>query len=380
MVLALAAAVLAVSGAAGHGGHPQKKLFNERWHYQPMGDYDAWMTLATSDVQLLCDATEQQCGNKWWDPFDGSMTDWNSQPTTVLFDYTEGVVLPNSDVDVVVFDQIPGEPDLLGLGPTFDINGDPCGSGCVVYYGLAAIGDDAHSGLYATLEERQGTIAHEVGHLIQLAHESVNADESVLYDCGMDDTGPIPYSIMSYHCIDPPPFGLGIFEVQPWDACGVNHAYFDPGFGYAGCGDTPTPTPTDTPQPTPTSTPEPSPTDTPQPTPTGTGSATPTDTPGPGTERTWGDVDCDGGTSTRDNQGLLRRVLQQNPLSQTEPCPDLGTSQHVAGIGNKLWGDLDCDGQISTRDNQALLRRVLQQNPLSQTEPCPDIGSMVTVN
>jgi hypothetical protein len=40
-----------------------------------------------------------------------------------------------------------------------------------------------------------------------------------------------------------------------------------------------------------------------------------------------------------------------------------------------MWGDWDCDGEITTRDNQALLRNVLSQNALSQTEPCTDIGT-----
>jgi hypothetical protein len=32
-------------------------------------------------------------------------------------------------------------------------------------------GDDAHTGPYATLAERQGTIVHELGHAINLMHE-----------------------------------------------------------------------------------------------------------------------------------------------------------------------------------------------------------------
>jgi alpha-tubulin suppressor-like RCC1 family protein len=99
----------------------------------------------------------------------------------------------------------------------------------------------------------------------------------------------------------------------------------------------------------------------------------------PGETRVWGDVDCDGETSTRDNQALLRKVLQQNPLSQTEPCPEVGLVVELPDSVEKEWGDLDCDGEISTRDNQAELRRVLQQNALSQTEPCPDIGTEVEV-
>lgn len=41
-----------------------------------------------------------------------------------------------------------------------------------------------------------------------------------------------------------------------------------------------------------------------------------------------------------------------------------------------LWADADCDGEISSRDNQAILRNVLGGNPLSQTEPCPNVGDL----
>lgn len=91
-----------------------------------------------------------------------------------------------------------------------------------------------------------------------------------------------------------------------------------------------------------------------------------------------GDVDCDRGITSRDNQALLRKVLGQPPLSQTEQCPALGD---VVGVGgtDRVWGDLDCDGEITSRDGQALLRRVLQQQPLSQTQPCVPIGDGATV-
>ena len=89
----------------------------------------------------------------------------------------------------------------------------------------------------------------------------------------------------------------------------------------------------------------------------------------------WGDSDCDGEITTRDNQALLRTVLQQPALTQTEPCPDLGTV--VPGTAPELtWGDWDCDGEVTTRDNQALLRNVLEQAALSQTEPCPNLGDL----
>jgi Tol biopolymer transport system component len=99
-----------------------------------------------------------------------------------------------------------------------------------------------------------------------------------------------------------------------------------------------------------------------------TPTASPTTTGGP--TSLWGDSDCNGAIGSRDGQALLRNVLSQNALSQTEPCPDVGATHE-----GRTWGDWDCSGSIGARDNQALLRHILSQNPLSQTEPCPDIGT-----
>ncbi len=97
------------------------------------------------------------------------------------------------------------------------------------------------------------------------------------------------------------------------------------------------------------------------------------------TARTWGDADCDSTVGTRDSQALLRKVLEQNALSQTQPCPLIGTPVTVDGNGG-VWGDWDCDGTVGTRDSQAILRKVLEQNALSQTQPCPVIGDLVQVS
>ncbi|RLC59265.1 MAG: hypothetical protein DRI30_00925 [Chloroflexi bacterium] len=106
---------------------------------------------------------------------------------------------------------------------------------------------------------------------------------------------------------------------------------------------------------------------------------TPTGAPAAGVDRIWGDVDCDSTVGTRDSQAVLRNVLEQPALSQTQLCPRIGTL--VTGGGDDgVWGDVDCDGTVGTRDSQALLRNVLEQPPLSQTGDCPGIGDLAQVS
>jgi hypothetical protein len=97
-----------------------------------------------------------------------------------------------------------------------------------------------------------------------------------------------------------------------------------------------------------------------------------------GTSRIWGDVDCGGDIGPRDAQAILKNVLQQTALSQTQPCPAVGAQVTVDGV-SRIWGDIDCGGDIGPRDAQAILKNVLQQTALSQTQPCPAVGSTVQV-
>jgi hypothetical protein len=237
-VLLLLAALIAVSG--GVSGHekalPHKKLFGERWHYQvENGDYEAWMQLITGQPSYACD-TESTCRSRWSAPFAQAMDDWNNQPTTVEHVLQQDDS-PLYDVNVFIEDALFGDPFILGFANPLDINGELClVEGCEVWAVDLYLGDDAHTGPFGTMAQRRGTIAHEMGHGLALRHESVNADESVLFPCDADDTGLIPRSIMSYNCIDPLSLGgQGISEVQPWDTCGVNHAYEDPSIGFARC-------------------------------------------------------------------------------------------------------------------------------------------------
>ena len=135
---------------------------------------------------------------------------------------------------------------------------------------------------------------------------------------------------------------------------------------------------------TPTPLPTEEPTSTPEPTST-VGVPTPTPQPTLGNfEITWGDSDCDTSITTRDNQALLRAVLSQPPLSAQPRCPGLGDTRVFGAVSTAsvpqgdtivhAWGDWDCDGDVTSRDNQALLRNILAQNPLSQAEGCPALG------
>jgi hypothetical protein len=404
-VLAALAVTVTMSApnAESHPGHTEKKLFEGHWHYEPNGDYESWMNLSTSDLWINC-AIPLPCHTRWIGNFTDSIDDWNGQPTTVDFDWTDGDYDEFYDINVVIEDDL-GDPGLLGIGPSYDEFGDLCIGPCDVWYGVVWISDESHSGPYGTYDSRTGTTAHELGHLLQLRHESVNADESVLYECGFDDTGPIPHSVMSYDCIDPPAVGgEGEYWVQPFDVCGVNHASFDPTYGYAGCDgtlDTPTPTaqpsatptppptPTSTPGPTDTATPEPSSTATPPPTgtpaPTQSGGQSPppaeTDTPTPeptpeGVERVWGDINCSGASDPIDSLLILR---YDAGLSVNTPagCP-LPDATVVASASAVEWADVDCGGSANPIDALKLLRAD-SGLPVNQPLDCPDIGETIFV-
>jgi len=91
---------------------------------------------------------------------------------------------------------------------------------------------------------------------------------------------------------------------------------------------------------------------------------TPTPTPGPGK---FGDVDCNASVDAVDGLKLLRYVAGLS-VSQTEPCPDIGSP--VAPV----FGDVDCNGSVDAVDSLKALRYVAGLS-VSQTEPCPDLGS-----
>jgi len=141
-------------------------------------------------------------------------------------------------------------------------------------------------------------------------------------------------------------------------------------------GTTGTPTPSETPTTTPNSptptgsqTPTPTATGTLTPTPTATGSITPTPTGGPGVN---GDDDCDGDVDSVDGLKTLRHVAGL-PVTQNEPCPDIGSSRAAADEAPATFGDVDCDGDVDSVDGLQILRHVAGLS-VNQHQPCPPIG------
>ncbi len=86
-----------------------------------------------------------------------------------------------------------------------------------------------------------------------------------------------------------------------------------------------------------------------------------------------GDVNCNFDVDAVDSLGVLRYVAGLSPLSQQEPCTDIGVP---APWGN-LQGDINCDLAVNAVDSLGVLRYVAGLSPLSQQEPCPDVGSTV---
>ena len=101
------------------------------------------------------------------------------------------------------------------------------------------------------------------------------------------------------------------------------------------------------------------------------GAGTPTPAPAK-----FGDVDCSGSVGIADAQKTARYAIALS-VSQTEPCPDHGTTVTIDGTERK-WGDVDCNGEVKVADAQKTARYAVQLS-VSQTEPCPDIGTDVVV-
>jgi len=85
------------------------------------------------------------------------------------------------------------------------------------------------------------------------------------------------------------------------------------------------------------------------------------------TGRLAGDVDCSGGVNSIDALKLLRHVAGLD-VSQTEPCPDIGTAD------GELFGDINCDGDVTAADALFVLRFVAAL-PVNLPQGCRPVGT-----
>ncbi len=96
-------------------------------------------------------------------------------------------------------------------------------------------------------------------------------------------------------------------------------------------------------------------------------SPTPTPTPTPTPLAVLkGDVDCDGDVDAVDALKELRHVAGL-PISQVEPCHDIGAA------GASTFGDVDCDDDVDAVDSLRILRHVANL-PTGQEPSCPPMG------
>jgi hypothetical protein len=91
----------------------------------------------------------------------------------------------------------------------------------------------------------------------------------------------------------------------------------------------------------------------------------------------WGDVNCSGGVDAVDALQLLRHTVHL-PVSQQEPCPDIGDTVSVDGTP-RLWGDVDGDGEVNAVDALKILRYVVML-PVQRQPETPPIGTEVEIS
>lgn len=84
--------------------------------------------------------------------------------------------------------------------------------------------------------------------------------------------------------------------------------------------------------------------------------------------------------SIRDVAALKRTLIGSARLSQTEPCPDVGSTKQLKNppLGAIVVGDLMCDGSIDVIDALHLNRVSNSLPPLPLSDDCPQIGDEVT--
>lgn len=200
-------------------------LFAQRWDLSVVGgDYVNWMDLKT-DFHYEC------CSTGWTTPVNNALNDWNNNDTTVLFE-TFSTHVDTRHVHIYVENTT--ATDYLGEAKFYYLSGsswvqcnpDSCDWDKV----RVKLYNANHTGFYNSVTQKRGTAAHELGHAIGL-----KGDDSTVNSCGEGDDDE-PNTVMSYQCLDPVEYGgEDIYITQPWDSCGVEHAYYDPNWGYAAC-------------------------------------------------------------------------------------------------------------------------------------------------
>ncbi len=94
-----------------------------------------------------------------------------------------------------------------------------------------------------------------------------------------------------------------------------------------------------------------------------------------GTNRLWGDLDCNGLIKPADSTAVLQHDAGSTP-SPKAGCPKIGDTVEVAGASPHLWGDIDCNGLIKPADSTQVLQHDAGQTPTPK-DGCPRIGDSV---
>jgi hypothetical protein len=97
----------------------------------------------------------------------------------------------------------------------------------------------------------------------------------------------------------------------------------------------------------------------------------------PGTERTWGDVNCNGALNIGDSIALARSTIGLDPGLE-EGCPEIGTLVDAGGT-EVAWGNVDCGaGAPNIGDAIVVARHLIGITP--NVPGCPALGSVVSVS
>ena len=244
-LVVLAASFIGADRTEAHSGHLQKTLipnmYAEDFMLGPDDGYVDWYV----GVQFKCNYSSAYCSD-WNLAFNAAYGSWNGT-TSMAYIHKVSVGAANETARFIIL--APGTSCGSAWGKSvcisgaengatkyIDANGNTCspGSWCVARKVITVIKGD----LWGTSEgcatiggycwfDKQGLNAHELGHYFALGHEPQwnsgfdgNCGDATHFVTVMD------YDCESYHMANGP---------TNWDTCGVNHAYYNWRYGYAGC-------------------------------------------------------------------------------------------------------------------------------------------------